>query len=165
MAQRSGQGASGLNEAAGAPGRQEELGGAGGSSAGARFRAWASRRGAPSTGGGALAGSPDENAVEDALVAAGADSLATQAGNEAAAEAAALGSADGSLADAARGGRPSFPGAGPVGGETVGTGSGRNEVASGTPEDRSETGGGGPLGQHGGPGPSGVRSPGGNGAG
>jgi hypothetical protein len=55
-----------------------------------------------------------------------------------------------------------LPGPGPIGGETMGGGAGRGEVGSGTPPPRSNVGGGGPLGQHGGTGPAGSASPGGS---
>jgi hypothetical protein len=162
------QGAGGLNEAAAQPARAEDLGGAGGSSGGGTSAG--AGAGQPSGGtldhaGGAAAGSPGDDAGEKALVAAGADSLASQTRDPMAAEAAALGAADGSLADAGRDARPALPGSGPVGGETLRTGSGRSEIGSGTPPDRGEAGGGGPIGQHGGTGPAGTSSPGGNRAG
>lgn len=71
------------------------------------------------------------------------DSLAGIADSEIAGEAAALGSADGALADA--GGIPGAVGTNPSGGETVGGGAGRGEVGSGVGGDRSGLGGGDPL--------------------
>jgi hypothetical protein len=146
----------GLNEAAAMPAGQEPLGSTGGSSGSGAI----SGRGEPSGGtldhsGGALAGTP-KDAGENAQVAAGADSLSAQSENQIASEAAALGSADGSLADAARAGSAAQPGVGPTGAEAIGSGAGRGEIGSGTPADRGELGGGGPLGQHGGTGPAGA---------
>lgn len=73
-----------------------------------------------------------------------------------ASEAASLGPADGSLSDS--GGGASTP----TMGESLGEGAGRATTGSGTPRDRGETGGGGPLGQEGGTGPAGTASPGGD---
>jgi hypothetical protein len=73
-----------------------------------------------------------------------------------ASEAAALGSADGSLSDSEGGAST------PTMGETLGEGAGRATAGSGTTRDRGETGGGGPMGQHGGTGPKGTASPGGD---
>lgn len=72
------------------------------------------------------------------------DSVAGITDSEIAAEAGALGSADGMLADAA-GASQSAQGTTPAGGETVGTGAGRGEPGTGTPADHGGLGGGDPL--------------------
>lgn len=72
-----------------------------------------------------------------------------------ASEAATLGPADGSLSDS-QGGAST-----PTMGEALRE-AGRASAGSGAPRDRGETGGGGPLGQHGGTGPEGAASPGGD---
>ena len=77
-----------------------------------------------------------------------------------AAEAAALGRVDGTLADAAaqaQGGAERL-GAGLTGGETIGAGAGRGETGSGTPADTGDLGGGGAEGTL-----HGAASPGGDG--
>jgi hypothetical protein len=89
--------------------------------------------------------------------------LAARTQSEEAAEAAALGPADGSLADAARGALShDVAGEGTL---TMGDAlrSPGRDIGSGTPGDQSELGGGAPLGQEGGTGPSGAASPGGDG--
>jgi hypothetical protein len=136
----------GLGEAPLAGHAQEPLGGTGGSS-----------------GGGALAGasepsggSTDRTIPEDGSGPRGAREMSESSDEEIAREARALGSADGSLADAASGANGGGPAAaGPVGGETVATGAGRSEPGSGPPQDHGELGGGAALGQHGGAGPVG----------
>lgn len=75
------------------------------------------------------------------------DSLAGVTDDEIAAEADALGSADGGLARAA--GMPGSPGVTPSGGETVGAGAGRGEPGAGTGGDKSGLGGGNPGGMPG----------------
>ena len=77
-----------------------------------------------------------------------------------AAEAAALGSVDGTLADAAaqaQGGAERLS-AGPTGGEAIGAGATRGETGSGTPGDTGDLGGGGAEGTM-----QGTASPGGDG--
>ena len=117
----------------------EDQGGTGGSSGGGTMA------GAGQPSGGTLdsqrgeAGAP----AVDAGATPRPDSLAGVTDNEIAAEAAALGSADGSLADAASG-ADGAPGLTPAGGETVG-GAGRGEPGSGLGGDRGELGGGDPL--------------------
>ena len=113
------------------------------------------------SGGGTMAGAgePSGGTLDSSHGQAGApvgepnatprpDSLAGIADDEIAAEAAALGSADGALAD--RTGTPGAIGLTPSGGETVGAGAGRGEPGSGTGGDRSGLGGGDPLGAPGG---------------
>ena len=116
----------GLNEAALAGRGEEDPGGAGGGSDGGTMA------GAGEPSGGLLSGAGGTTAglIDDNI----------------AAEAAALGPADGSLSDA----------------EALGDGVGRATTGSGTPRDRGETGGGGGLGQGGGTGPAGAASPGGD---
>jgi hypothetical protein len=77
-----------------------------------------------------------------------------------AAEAAALGSVDGTLADAAAQAQPGAErlSAGPTGGEAVGAGAARGEVGSGTRGDKGDLGGGGAEGTM-----HGASSPGGDG--
>jgi hypothetical protein len=104
-----------------------------------------------SSGGGTIAGAGTVSGGTTDRSAGPADLAGTAHG--AATEAAALGSADGSLADL---GQRSNPGADVTGAEAIGAGAGRGEAGSGTPPDRSGAGGGG-----GGPGPRGMRSPGG----
>src|SRR5437868_3862392 len=96
---------------------REDLGGAGGSS-----------------GGGTIAGSGDPSG----------GTLGGTVGGGIAGEAAALGDADGSLADAASATEPGAErlSVGPTGGETFGAGAGRGEVGSGTPGDKGDLGGG-----------------------
>lgn len=109
------------------------------------------------SGGGTVAGAgqPSGGTLDSGRGEAGAsvgepratprpDSLAGVADDEIAGEAAALGSADGALADAA--GMRGAIGLTPSGGETVGGGAGRGEPGSGVPGDRSGLGGGDPLG-------------------
>jgi hypothetical protein len=91
---------------------------------------------------------------------AGAGSLAGLDGGGIAAEAASLGSADGTLADAAvarQGGAERLSG-GSTGAEAIHQGAGRGDVGSGTPGDKGDLGGGG-----GGTGTAGTASPGGEG--
>jgi DNA polymerase-3 subunit gamma/tau len=122
---------------------QEPLGGTGGSA-----------------GGGALGGAVSPRAARPTARSRKKPpgrrgrELSESSDEEIAREARALGSADGSLADAASGASGDAAlAAGPVGGETVGTGAGRGEAGSGLPQDHGELGGGAPLGQHGGSGP------------
>jgi hypothetical protein len=77
-----------------------------------------------------------------------------------AAEAAALGSVEGTLADAAAQAQPGGDRLGtvPTGGETLGGGAGRDEPGSGTPGDTGDLGGGGAEGTV-----QGTASPGGDG--
>jgi hypothetical protein len=134
----------GLGEVPLAGHAQEPLGGTGGSAGGGALG-----------GGGEPAGGPTDRTIpEDASAAGGARELSESSDEEIAREARALGSADGSLADAALGASGDAAlAAGPVGGETVGTGAGRGEAGSGLPQDHGELGGGAPLGQQGGSGP------------
>ena len=81
-----------------------------------------------------------------------------------AAEAGALGSADGALADETAKRDPQSP-IGRTGAEALGGGSGRGETGSGTPADHGELGGGATLAQGGGTGPQGAGSPGSDGRG
>ena len=138
----------GLNEAAAVRATEEDVGSTGGSSGGGTI----SGRGEPSGGtldrsGGTMPGMP-QDAGQQALVAAGADSLSAQTGNQIASEAAALGAADGSIADAAGAGS-AVPNGGPTAAEALGSGAGGGNVGSGTPADRGDLGGGGAVGQHG----------------
>ena len=124
-----------------------------------------------SDGGGAIAGSGDSTGgrsdqspgpigqdagTDEGGTIAASGRLAGQGGDEEATEAAALGAADGSLADAAQQRQP--------GGTTIGDalGSPGRDIGSGTPGDRGELGGGGPGGLGGGTGPAGTASPGGH---
>jgi hypothetical protein len=94
--------------------------------------------------GGPIGGTPgSSDATGDAAVAA---------------EAAALGSVDGTLADAAQQAGAEPLGTVPTGGETIGTGAGRGEPGSGTPGDKGDLGGGGAEGTM-----HGTVSPGGDG--
>jgi hypothetical protein len=104
--------------------------------------------GAGDPSGGPIGGTPGSSAA-----ALGGDGAI-------AAEAAALGSVDGTLADAAAQAQPGAErlSAGPTGGESIGTGAGRGEVGSGTPRDTGELGGGGAEGTV-----HGTASPGGDG--
>jgi hypothetical protein len=115
----------------------EDPGGTGGSSGGG------TSAGAGSPTGGTLDSQRGEaNApVGEPHATPRPDSLAGIADSEIAAEAAALGSADGSLADAAG---LSGPGGSSMG-EAIGGGAGRAEPGSGTPGDRGELGGGDPA--------------------
>jgi hypothetical protein len=115
----------GLNEATIAGHDEEPLGGTGGSSGGGTIA------GSGDPDGGTLEGLRRETQME--RVSASPDDA------EIAAEAGALGSADGALADAAAGARD--PAAGTSIGESLGT-VGRAEAGSGTPGDRGELGGG-----------------------
>ena len=82
-----------------------------------------------------------------------------------AAEAGALGSEDGALADEAEDRQRVEAPVGRTGGEALGGGSGRGETGSGTPGDRGDLGGGGgALKQGGGTGPGGTARPGGHGS-
>jgi hypothetical protein len=109
-----------------------------------------------SSGGGTIGGSgpgADDISGGTAGAAAHPGTPAATTGSIAS-DAAALGSADGSLADAAR---RSTPRNALTGAEAVGSGAGRGEVGSGTPADTGELGGGG-----GGTGPAGTARPGGD---
>jgi hypothetical protein len=160
----------GLGTKAMQPATKEPLGGTGGS-----------------TGGGTRAGEgePDgANTDQSAIPLAARRERGGMMDDEVAAEAAALGSADGTLADRAglaggiaTPGNPEIPGVtGDVDdvvqgtesershttmGEALGTGAGRH-VGSGTPPGHAGLGGAAPLGFEGGPGPKGTRSPGGD---
>lgn len=96
-----------------------------------------------SSGGGTVSGAGDpEGGAPDGPSTPRMDSLAARTDSEIAAEAGALGPADGSLADAAGlggGERPATMG------EAIGSGAGRGEPGSGGPSDRGELGGGDPL--------------------
>ena len=135
----------------------EDLGGAGGSSGGGTVAG----RGEPS--GGAIegtGGTSGDTTSGETPFGAGTGSLAGLDGGGIAAEAAALGTADGALADAASD-RPSGPerlSGGPTGAEAIGQGARRGETGSGTPGGGGDLGGGG-----GGTGPAGTASPGGEG--
>ena len=126
----------GLNEAALAGRGEEDPGGAGGGS-----------------GGGTMAGAGEPSG---GLLSGAGGTTAGLIDDNIAAEAAALGPADGSLSDA-EGGAARATGA-----EALGDRVGRATTGSGTPRDRGETGGGGGLGQGGGTGPAGAASPGGD---
>ena len=141
----------GLGEPAAEAMRDGELSGTGGSAGSGALSGEGEISG--ERGDGAPLGDGDELAP-GAQNRAALSQLAGRTGNEVAAEAAALGGADGSLADAA--------GIGGPGGRTVGDslGSEGRDIGSGTPGDRGELGGAGPLGQHGGAGPGGAASPG-----
>lgn len=89
------------------------------------------------------------------------DPLIDAIGDEAAKEAAALGTGtDHERTPAMEYGEGDRPN-GPTMGEAIGSGAGTS-VGSGTPPDRSGLGGGSTLGHESGPGPAGTRSPGGN---
>jgi hypothetical protein len=100
----------------------------------------------------------------DPLLGAGSGSLAGPLagldGGGMAAEAAALGPADGALADESSAREPGAErlSGGPVGGEALGTGAGRGEPGSGTQNDTGDLGGGGAE-----KGPTGTAKPGGDG--
>ena len=95
-------------------------------------------------------------AAEDVSPANAPGSAVGSQDNEIAREAAALGPASGSLADAASDKQDGAAlSSGPVGGESVGTGAGRGEAGSGLPRNRGELGGGALLGQQSGSGPAG----------
>lgn len=117
---------------------QDALGGTGGSSGGGARAG----RGEPSGGasdrqaGGMLGATP---------FGAGAGSLAGLDGGGIVAEAAALGAADGSLADAADDREPGAErlSSGPTGAEAIGQGARRGDTGSGTRGDLGDLGGGG----------------------
>ena len=139
----------------------EDLGGAGGSSGGGTT----SGRGEPSGGAiggtaGTSGGVPGDVLGGETPFGAGAGSLAGLDGGGIAAEAAALGTADGALADAASDDEPGAErlSGGPSGAEAIGQGARRGETGSGTRADTGDLGGGG-----GGTGPAGTASPGGGG--
>jgi hypothetical protein len=142
----------GLNDRAFAPATDEPLSGTGGSAGGGAI-----------SGAGEISGA-DTDRADDPLIGrdgrtlAATGELAGTSDEQAARDAAALGSADGSLADAAGVGSGA---AAPTMGDAVGGGAGR-DIGSGTPADRGELGGGAPFGQHGGSGPAGSSSPGGD---
>lgn len=118
----------------------EDPGGTGGASGGG------AGAGAGQPSGGTLGGERGEAGApaEEQRATPPRDSLAGITGNEAAAEAGALGPAEGELAEAAGVSR-SAPGVTPSGGETIGTGPGRGEPGVGTGGDHSNLGGGDPL--------------------
>ncbi|HEX8384071.1 MAG TPA: hypothetical protein VF592_11930 [Sphingomonas sp.] len=118
----------------------EDPGGTGGSSGGGTIA------GAGQPSGGTLDSRRGEvdAPVRDPHATPRPDSLAGIADSEIAAEAAVLGSADGSLADAS--GARGAVGTTPSGGEMLGTGAGRGEPGSGTGADHSGLSGGDPLG-------------------
>ena len=137
----------------------EELGGAGGSSGGGT----ASGRGEPSGGaiggtGGTSGGVPGDMLGGETPFGAGVGSLAGLDGGGIAAEAAALGTADGALADAASHDEPGGErlSGGPTGPPAIGQGARRGETGSGTRPDTGDLGGGG-----GGTGPAGTANAGG----
>jgi hypothetical protein len=103
------------------------------------------------------AGNPDGGAV--GTTAGTAASMGAGGDAAIAAEAAALGSVDGSLADAAAQAQPGPErlSGGPAGGETLGAGATRGAVGSGMPSDSGDLGGGGTGTLHG------TASPGGDG--
>jgi len=132
MADRNAQGG-GLNDAALAPATDERgLSGTGGAEGGG------TRSGAGEPTGGVADRVSGGEAEADPQSIAALGQLAGRTGSEEAAEAAALGSADGSLADAA--------GQHPPGGTSMGDAlrSPGRDVGSGTPGDRGELGGGDP---------------------
>lgn len=134
----------GLNEAA-APGEKEALGGTGGSAGGGTR----SGRGEP-------AGSTTDRGPGAEVQQGGPPDIGESSDEQIAREAGALGSVDGTLADAGGDGKSTAGLAGgPVDGESVGAGASRGEAGSGPPKDRGGLGGGGPLGQQGGSGPAG----------
>ncbi len=136
-----------LDEAVLADGANEDLAGSGGAS-----------------GGGTVAGAGEPSGgTIDAGAGPGVSAVDPESG-AIAAEASALGSADGSLADQATSGATGAErsSAGPTGAEAIGAGARRGDTGSGTPGDSSGLGGGGSLGQHGGTGPEGAARPGGN---
>ena len=113
-----------------------------------------------SAGGGTRAGQGDPSggptdptiSIDDAP-ASESGSIRDRSRDEIAEEAGVLGPADASLADAAsRTKKAAQLSSGPVAGESVGSGAGRGEAASGPQQDRGELGGGGAPGQHGGSG-------------
>ena len=142
----------GVNGAEFADRDKDDLGGTGDSSGGGTRAG----RGEPPGGtavrqaGGMLGATP---------FGAGAGSLAGLDGGGIAAEAAALGAADGSLADAADDREPGAErlSAGPTGLEAIGQGARRGDVGSGTRGDSGDLGGGG-----GGTGSAGSTNPGGD---
>jgi hypothetical protein len=109
------------------------------------------------TGGGineaALAGRTEAEPGDDSsmgtdhpsggLLSGGAGTTAGLLDDHIAAEAGALGSQDGALADEAAARRDPQSPIGRTGGEAIGGGSGRGETGSGTPPDRGDLGGGG----------------------
>jgi hypothetical protein len=103
---------------------------------------------------------PDGTTLAPAADVAAAGTLAGRSGDEAAKEAAALGtSGDHDKTPALEYGEGDRP-RGPTMGEALGSGTGTH-IGSGTREPPA-LGGAGPLGQEGGPGPAGTGSPGGN---
>jgi hypothetical protein len=141
--------------------RETPLSGTGGA-AGPGTRAG---EGEPSGEGTSRGASPKEQAnkldpSQDAVDEAG--ELAQARGNEASREAAALGSThdhdDTPALEFGEGDRPRAP----TIGEALASGAGAG-IGSGTPPDRSGLGGAAPVGEEGGPGPGGTRSPGGSG--
>lgn len=104
-------------------------------------------------GGGTLAGAgnpsggpADLNSGDPIAARQKAPDLSHSSKDQIAHEAKALGSGDGSLADAAGLGSGAAT-AGPTGAESLAAGAGRGDVGSGTPADRGELGGGDPLGR------------------
>lgn len=105
-------------------------------------------------------GGGDDTEFSDEHPLASPGELAGTAGEAIAAEIAALGPADGSLADAQSG-----QGGGPATntmGDAIGAGAGM-DVGAGSPPDHSGAGGGEPIGQQGYAAPTTSRSPGGDG--
>ncbi len=141
----------GLNDRAFAPATDEPLSGTGGSAGGGAL-----------SGDGEISGANTDRQDDpligrDGRTVAATGELAGTSDEQVARDAAALGSADGSLADAAG----ASGAAAPTIGDALHGGAGR-DIGSGTPGDRGELGGGAPLGQHGGAGPAGSGSPGGD---
>jgi hypothetical protein len=135
----------GLNEAALAGANKEDLGGAGGSSGGGTIAGSGEPSGGTLHGGGQTSGGiPVDAGAGPAALTGGVAALDPSG---IAAEAAALGSADGTLADAAQraAGYAPHTGGGPVGSEALGAGAGRGDVGSGTARDRGDLGGGGSV--------------------
>ena len=145
----------GLNERALEPATEEPLSGSGGAAGGGTLAGDGDPSGEdtdrPSPDGRASDASADGNSLARTGKAGGVTD------SEEAAEAAALGPADGSLADAAGGGAAGAPNLG----ESLRGGAGR-DIGSGTASDKSGLGGGGTAGQNGGGGPKGTASPGGD---
>jgi hypothetical protein len=133
----------GLNEAVLAGANQEGLGGSGGSSGGGTIAGSGEPSGGTLQGGGQTSGAVPADAGAGPAALTGGVAALDPSGI--AAEAAALGGADGTLADAAQraaGQAPHIRG-GPVGSEALGGGAGRGDVGSGTPSDKGDLGGGG----------------------
>jgi hypothetical protein len=134
----------GLNEAALAGANKEDLGGSGGSSGGGTIAGSGEPSGGTLQGGQTIGGVSADAGPGPATLTGGVAALDPSG---IAAEAAALGSVDGTLADAAQraAGQAPHLGGGPVGSEALGAGAGRGDVGSGTPSDRGDLGGGGSV--------------------